>query len=399
MTKTLRLRWLLLGALIVNTASSFIWPLTTVYMHNYLHESLTVSGWVLFFYSITMVVGNYLGGYLFDRWSRYKTMIVGVGLMVINAGLLIFYHGWPNYALFLILLGLGNGIVATGINSYATVVHGYRSSYIFNVLYFMNNLGLVLGTLLVGIVLPMGIADVFIVAFVLFVAFILVVIFGYHVPEPKFNQVYQLKHAHHHPAKSTLLRMIILMLALLIIWVAYEQWQSNISSYMLSLHMSIQKYSFVWTFNAILIVLFQPLLTAFDRWLLRHLMGRMYVGFVIMSSSFIILLVAKHYTMFLASMALLTIGEIAVFPAVSTFVDRLASLHEKGKYQGYVNMFASIGRAIGPLVGAQIVDFTASYRILFLCCVLAMFAITTLFIIINIYLDKKIGSVVCADNK
>lgn len=56
MQKTLRLRWLLIGALIVNTASSFIWPLTTVYMHDYLHKSLTVSGWVLFLF-------HYYGGW------------------------------------------------------------------------------------------------------------------------------------------------------------------------------------------------------------------------------------------------------------------------------------------------------------------------------------------------
>ncbi len=389
MQKTLRLRWLLIGALIVNTASSFIWPLTTVYMHDYLHKSLTVSGWVLFFYSIIMVVGNYLGGFLFDRWSRYKTMLVGVGLMTINAGLLIFYHMWPFYAAFLILLGLGNGIVATGINSYATVVHGYRSSYIFNVLYFMNNLGLVLGTLLVGIVLPYGIADVFTIAFVLFILFIFVVIFGYHVVEPQFKKVHCEKRVCAKTSRSNTIRMAILMLVVLITWVAYEQWQSNISSYMLLLHMTIQKYSFVWTFNAILIVLFQPVLTGLDKWLLQHLMGRMYVGFLIMSSSFIILLFAKQYHQFLASMALLTIGEITVFPAVSTFVDRLASIHEKGKYQGYVNMFASIGRAIGPLVGAQIIDYTSSYRVLFLCCVVVMFAFSIIFITVNTYLDRK----------
>ncbi len=196
--------------------------------------------------------------------------------------------------------------------------------------------------------------------------------------------------------------MAILMLVVLITWVAYEQWQSNISSYMLLLHMTIQKYSFVWTFNAILIVLFQPVLTGLDKWLLQHLMGRMYVGFLIMSSSFIILLFAKQYHQFLASMALLTIGEItvfpavstfvdrlAIFPAVSTFVDRLASIHEKGKYQGYVNMFASIGRAIGPLVGAQIIDYTSSYRVLFLCCVVVMFAFSIIFITVNTYLDRK----------
>ena len=50
MQTEIKFRWLLLGSFLVNVGNSFIWPLTTVYIHDQLHQSLTVSGIVLLFY-------------------------------------------------------------------------------------------------------------------------------------------------------------------------------------------------------------------------------------------------------------------------------------------------------------------------------------------------------------
>lgn len=47
-----------------------MWPLTTMYMHNYLHQTLTTAGLVMLFMSISMMAGNYTGGWLFDHWSQ-----------------------------------------------------------------------------------------------------------------------------------------------------------------------------------------------------------------------------------------------------------------------------------------------------------------------------------------
>ncbi len=68
--KTLQLKWLALASLLNSTGAAFLWPLTTVFINKHLGESLTVAGIVLFIMSITMIVGNYIGGYLFDRGMR-----------------------------------------------------------------------------------------------------------------------------------------------------------------------------------------------------------------------------------------------------------------------------------------------------------------------------------------
>lgn len=63
----IRLIWLFAGSLIINTGISFIWPLTTIYIHNYLHETLTIAGIVLFINSAFTMLGNAVGGWLFDH--------------------------------------------------------------------------------------------------------------------------------------------------------------------------------------------------------------------------------------------------------------------------------------------------------------------------------------------
>jgi len=67
---------LILGAFLESVGASFIWPINTIFIHNYLHKSLAVAGAVLFFNSLLSFLGNYAGGKLFDRIGGHKTVVV-----------------------------------------------------------------------------------------------------------------------------------------------------------------------------------------------------------------------------------------------------------------------------------------------------------------------------------
>lgn len=102
MKQEIRLRWLVIGSFLSSIGTSFIWPLTTIYLHNELHQSLTMIGFVLLLYSGTNVVGSYLSGMLFDRYNP-RLLILG-GLLVDMAAMvvLIFVNHWPVYPIFFI---------------------------------------------------------------------------------------------------------------------------------------------------------------------------------------------------------------------------------------------------------------------------------------------------------
>lgn len=363
--QTVSLKWLLVGVFITNTAMSFIWPLNTIYLHETLHKSLVIASLVLFFNQFATMLGSLIGGKLFDQWQPYLAILLGISLNIFALGGLIFLHTWPVYAILLILSGFANGISVTCENSLATRVKNRRPSYVFNLLYFAANFGLVFGTLTVGYILPLGIGYVFALATSIQILFLLVACKKYNVARSFAKNKHDFVV---HKGKMTSQILGVLFLTL-ICWLVYEQWQSNLSAYMVELGFPVKKYSLLWTFNAVLIVVFQPLVTFFDDWLLMHLRGRLNMGALLLVNSFVILLLPfkRNYWLYLLSMCLLTLGEILLFPGVASFVDLATPSMLTGYYQGKVQVFSALGKAIGPVFGALVID-NSSYEVLFLVC-------------------------------
>ena len=377
----IQLKWLLIGSLITSTAMSFIWPLNTIYMHNTLHQTLTVAGIVLGVNQLATMLGNWLGGILFDQWSIYYTSLVGVMINILALGLLIFLNSWPIYAFLIVLSGFSNGILTTCIYSLATRVQNKKTSSIFNMLYFTSNFGLVFGTLAVGYLLKIGVSYIFTLASLTQVIFLIIVIRYFNIVN--YNKGYSKKKV---VVKEKFLIWSVL-LALLLSWVVYTQWQSNLSAYMLGKGFSIKQYSFLWTLNAVLIITFQPVLTLFNDFLIKHIISRINVGLFLFAVAFFILLLNHNYFILGISMAFLTFGEILLFPGVASLVDIYAPNNESGIYQGLVQMFTAGGKAVGPFIGAAIID-CSNYKVLFLCLVLIIMAAIFIFSF-SVYQNKR----------
>lgn len=377
----IQLKWLLIGSLITSTAMSFIWPLNTIYMHNTLHQTLTVAGIILGVNQLATMLGNWLGGILFDQWSIYYTSLVGVMINILALGLLIFLNSWPIYAFLIVLSGFSNGILTTCIYSLATRVQNKETSSIFNMLYFTSNFGLVFGTLAVGYLLKIGVNYIFTLASLTQVIFLIIVIKYFNIVN--YNKGYSKKKV---VVKGKFLIWSVL-LALLLSWVVYTQWQSNLSAYMLGKGFSIKQYSFLWTLNAVLIITFQPVLTFFNDFLIKHIISRINVGLFLFAVAFFILLLNHNYFILGISMTFLTFGEILLFPGVASLVDIYAPNNESGIYQGLVQMFTAGGKAVGPFIGAAIID-CSNYKVLFLCLVLIIMAAIFIFSF-SVYQNKR----------
>lgn len=85
--------WLVIGMALNITGSSFLWPLNTIYMKQELGKSLTVAGLVLMINSFGMVIGNLLGGSLFDKLGGYKTILIELSLVFVVQRYLISFTG------------------------------------------------------------------------------------------------------------------------------------------------------------------------------------------------------------------------------------------------------------------------------------------------------------------
>ena len=359
-TDEIKLIWLIVGELATWIGASFIWPLTSVYLNKQLHISLSIIGMVLFCNCAGNILGSIISGRLYDKYNPYPLMLWGLGLDAAVLFLMAAFHGWPEYWVWLTLTGFLGGWNGTLINSVATSLKKYPGRYVFNVLYFSQNLGVVTGTLIVGYLYDLSITLLFVIAALLFVIAFINAIFNYR-PIIAFHKERMAKHkkGEKHKAepmpKRNFIMTMVFFTTLGVTWLMYMNWESNLSVYMVSLGIPFHLYSLLWTLNAGVIAIMQGILARFPN-IFKNLFHQIIFGICMFSLSFITLVFAKDFAHFALSMFILTLGESTAFPAIPAYVNDLSPLTSKGKYQG-ANMVASgIGRAFGPLFGGLIID-------------------------------------------
>nr|WP_248628624.1 MFS transporter [Enterococcus cecorum] len=375
MKKEVSLIAVLLGSFFTSFGMSFIWPLTSVYLHDNLHISLTLVGLVLFFNSLASVIGNVVGGLGFDRRNPYYLMLAGGIVMTITLIILTLFHQAIPFAICLFFLGLAAGWNGTLVSALGATLKRYDGRYVFNMIYFIQNFGIVIGSSVVGFLYDWDLHLPFLVSTIISLGFLAVVLIGYHplkvrrkATNAKAKQKVKIK-----LPKMNHYLMTTLLLMLLITWTMYQQWGSNVSVYMTSLGIPFRYYSVLWTVNAGLILLIQFFIVRYGQYIKNHFMP-IYIGILMFAFSFVVLSVAKQYYLFVTAMVLLTIGEALAFPQVPVIVNRITPEGVKGKYLGLVNSFGSAGRAISPLFGGLMIE-TFSYRTLFIVAVFFNLAI------------------------
>lgn len=365
----------LLGAFFTSFGMSFIWPLTSVYLHDNLHISLTLVGLVLFFNSLASVIGNVVGGLGFDRRNPYYLMLAGGLVMTVTLIVLTLFHQAVPFAICLFFLGLAAGWNGTLVSALGATLKRFDGRYVFNMIYFVQNFGIVIGSSVVGFLYDWDLRLPFFVSTLISLGFLAVVLIGYH---PLRNQKRAINERKTDKTKIKLPKMnqylmITLLMMLLITWTMYQQWGSNVSVYMTSLGIPFRYYSVLWTVNAGLILLIQFFIVRYGQYIKNHFMP-IYIGILMFALSFVVLSIAKQYYLFVSAMVLLTIGEALAFPQVPVIVNRIIPEGVKGKYLGLVNSFGSAGRAISPLFGGLMIE-TFSYRTLFIVAVFFNLAI------------------------
>lgn len=387
-SSTVKLKWVLLANLANSTGAAILWPLTTMYVHNYLHQTLTVAGIVMFFMSCTMILGNYLGGWLFDNWKPHDISIIGAAVALIAVLLMIFFHGWPMFAILISFVSFGDGVCATLINSYSSGVNGYSQRYVFNIVYMAFNVGTVVGTLLVGVLFPMGIRLVLMATAVCYAVLTAVVVFHFNVNFAKVKasakkRKVKKQRGKTHRLKVGLVRLI--CINLVTIYMSYALWESIMSVHITNMHIPFFYYSMLWTLNGLLVICGQPIVGKLAPYI--KLSTQVITGLAVFALSFLLLINAHTLAAFTLSMVVLTLGDLTSLPGVPAWVSTLTSLDEAGHYQGLVSMTVSIGRAIGPLFGGFMIE-AYSYNGLFIVSFVLMM-LTLLFVIGQMVRIKK----------
>lgn len=359
---------LILGAFLESIGASFIWPINTIFIHNYLHKSLAIAGIVLFLNSILTFLGNYVGGKLFDRIGGHKTTIFSTLIALMALIGLIFNHGWPAYSILLPILGFGVGSAFTVINSFGAQIDEVDRYKLFNSIYVGTNLGNAIGTALGGYIADVQMTLVFVANFIFLAIFFILALFWYNDRDIKKDKATATG-----KRPKTKLRPGVSMIALFLgmTWVSYSQWDSNISTHLTTLGIPVSKYGLLWTINAIVIVIFLPLINHLAENKAWFKKIQIPLGVFLFVTAFISIIGATKYLSFAIGIVLLTLGEMLVYPGIPALVSESTPKSEAGRYQSIVSMAATFARAVGPFFGGLIVE-NSSYNILYFLAILVL---------------------------
>jgi len=236
----------------------------------------------------------------------------------------------------------------------------------FNAMYVAQNLGVALGATFSGYVASISFNYIFIANAIFFFLFFLIVLFT-------FKGMDEIRDRHMHTTvieqtgeienKSSFTALIILSVGFFAVWFAYSQWQSTIASHTQDIGIPLEQYSMLWAINGFLIVAGQPIMKLF-KW--QSQKTYIYVGNAIFLLSFALAMVSDQFIMFAVSMAILTFGEMLVWPAKPTIANDLAPPGRSGFYQGFINSVAAAGRMTGPILGGLIVDYFNIHLLFFI---------------------------------
>lgn len=348
--------WLVIGMAINIMGASFLWPLNTIYMSQELGKSLTTAGMVLMINSLGMVVGNLLGGFFFDKLGGFITIMSGAVICLCATTLLNFYHGWPLYAVWLVMLGFGGGIIIPAIYAMAGAVWPNGGRQTFNAIYLAQNLGVAFGAAIAGYVAELSFNYIFIANLLMYVAFFIVAVTQFNLQYRGKVKILDANQWAQKKYRKRFVALLLLCVMFSICWIAYIQWESTIASFTQEMNISLSQYSVLWTINGIMILVAQPLIYPVIRLLRGNLKKQMFVGICVFIVSFFVTSFAEQFSVFVIGMIILTLGEMFVWPAVPTIANQLAPEGKQGAYQGIVNSAATVGKAFGPLIGGILVD-------------------------------------------
>ncbi|KLU67268.1 multidrug resistance protein MdtH [Desulfosporosinus acididurans] len=349
---------LIIGGFIQSIGNSLMWPLNSLFMHNILGRTLTEAGSLLALQSAASLLGQFLSGFLADRFGSKKIMIIGLIGAVLSIGAIGVFPVWKVYMPGFVLFGLAQAFILVPLNALIHAVWPEGGRRGFNMLYVSNNAGVAIGTAIGGIIAQVSFRLTFSLNASAFFIYFLLVSFG--ISEHKMKSISSTP-AKRHSGSLYKDRGFKVLLTLgggiFFVWGAYIQLVSILPVVMNQLGFSLFSYSILWTLNGVFIVTLQPLINWVIRTYAQTFQRQFYLSAILLSIGFIIIWAKLPYVSYIIAMLILTLGEMLILPAVPAASAQLAPQGKTGVYQGIVGGASAGGRMIGPFLGGVFFDY------------------------------------------
>lgn len=356
--------WTLIGAMFIDRlGGSILFPFFSLYITDRFGVGMTEVGYIFTLHTSAMFFGNMLSGALTDKIGRKKMLLAGILLSGTSSLLMGFIPTYETFMIFTVITGLVGNIGGPAVNAMmADILPEKQRAQGFGILRVAVNLSVSFGPAIGGVLAGYDYFYLFVADFV--ISSITAFIVWRKIPETKPHDVTDENSGKETSLLSTLggyskilkngIFMSILFLSLLTNLV-YMQMNSSLSVYLRDVHaITSQRYGYILTLNAIMVVLFQF-------WITRKISGYkpmliMAAGNILYAIGFSMYGLVSSYTLFLLAMVIITIGEMISSPILQSLVADIAPSDMRGRYMAVFNLSFGTAMAIGPLAAGIIMD-------------------------------------------
>jgi MFS family permease len=348
---------LIIGGFIQSVGNSLMWPLNSLFMHTVLGRTLTEAGTLLALQSAVSLLGQFMSGFLADRFGPKRIMIIGLVGAVLSVGAIGIFPVWRVYVPAFILFGLAQAFIFVPLYALIHAVWPEGGRRGFNFLYVSNNAGVAVGTAIGGMIAQISFRLIFSLNAVAFLIYLLLVIIGVSERNAPIHLIPPIQQTERLTKDKGFKVLLALCGGTFFVWGAYIQLVTILPVVMNQLGFSLVSYSVLWTLNGIFVVTLQPLITWVIQAWAQSFKRQFYLGGILLAIGFAIILGKLPYAFYIVAMLILTLGEMLILPAVPAAAAQLAPQGKKGAYQGIIGGATSGGRMVGPLLGGIMYDF------------------------------------------
>jgi MFS family permease len=355
--------WLLLGGMLINSSGgSMVWPFLTIYLRQRLGIPLTTVTLLLTVNAVAGLVASSIAGPVVDRFGRKGVMVLG--LAVGGATLLAMSAAstleW--WAILMAINGAFSPLLRVGGDAMvADLIAPERRASAYALVRMVHNLGVAIGPSVGGFVAVVSYAIAFGVAAGASLLFALLILFFVAETVPPLADDRPQAEAGYGPllrdrpflAFCVFYALAAMVSSLLMVLLAvYTKENFGVPE---------NQYGFIMAANAVMVVLFQYAVTGVSS-RYPHLpvlaLGSLFYALGAGSVAW-----GWNFPTFLASMVILTIGELLLVPTATTLTANLAPPDMRGRYMGVYSLTWGIAFGIGPVVGGFLNDHVAPVAI------------------------------------
>jgi MFS family permease len=339
--------WILFFGTFLNKFGTFVLPFLAIYLTG-LGYTTAQAGMAIGSYGVGTLAASLLGGYLADRLGRRKTIVLS---MFSGAAVMLCLsqaRGLPAIVLLSGLAGSTGELYRPASSALlADLVPAGQRVTAFAAFRMAFNAGWAFGPATAGLLAKTSFAWLFVGDAFTSVLFGLVAWFA--LPSG-------LRGLRAGNALGETLRLIgedrrfrQVLLAALTVLLAFMQLFSTMSLQITASGFSPAIYGLLISLNGVLVVLCElPLITITKRYPARKMIG---LGYALIGAGFASNLLPRTIPLLVATMALITLGEMIAMPVAGAYVADLAPSHRRGLYMGTYGLVGSLAFVCGPSLG------------------------------------------------